>query len=76
MELTGEIAAIRGGLGDPVRLVGEFRRAVLLVPAADGPAGVVVNVADEDGSMFFPPVAGIVPDANAVYLGRDRGEVA
>ncbi|MCX4783123.1 SseB family protein [Streptomyces sp. NBC_01264] len=127
MELTGEIAAIRDGSGDPARLVGEFRRAVLLVPlpdgpdgglmsavsggirwiyaftdeealarfaeargdagreweflsvlgarlvdavipAADGPAGVAVNVADEDGSMFFPPVAGIVPDGSAVDL--------
>ncbi|MFF1410367.1 SseB family protein [Streptomyces sp. NPDC058289] len=133
MELTVEIAAIRDGLGDSGRLVGEFRRAVLLVPledgpegglmsaasggirwvyaftdeealarfaeargesgreweflsvlgarlvdavvpAAGGPVGVVVNVADEQGSMFFPPVAGIVPDANAVDL--DRGEVA
>ncbi|TDU74210.1 SseB family protein [Streptomyces sp. KS 21] len=134
MELTGEIAAVRDGRGDPARLVGEFRRAALLVPLTatadgtaesdgshgglmsavqggirwvyaftdeealarfagargaagrewpylsilgarlvdavvpmvDGPAGVVVNVADEDGSMFFPPVAGIVPDACAV----------
>ncbi len=131
MELTGEIAAIRDGRGDPARLVGEFRRSVLLVPLADGglmsavsggmrwiyaftdeealarfavargesgreweflsvlgarlvdavvptadrPAGVAVNVADGDGSMFFPPVEGIVPDASAVDLG-DRGEVA
>ncbi|CAM5620837.1 hypothetical protein SAVIM338S_05811 [Streptomyces avidinii] len=138
MELTGEIAAIRGGVGDPGRLVGEFRWAVLLVPLADGPdgpdgglmsavsggirwvyaftdeealsrfaaargeaeagreweflsvlgarlvdvvvpladgpAGAVVNVADEDGAMFFPPVAGIVPDGSAVDL--DRGAVA
>lgn len=133
MELTREIAAIRDGSGDPARLLGEFRRAVLLVPLADGPdgglmsavaggirwiygftdeealarfaeargeadreweflsvlgarlvdavvpmadgpAGVVVNVADEDGSMFFPPVAGIVPDESAVDL--DRGEAA
>lgn len=131
MELTGEIAAIRDGRGDPARLVGEFRRAVLLVPLAHGglmsavsggirwiyaftdeealarfaeahgesgreweflsvlgarlvdavvpmadrPAGVAVNVADGEGSMFFPPVAGIVPDASAVDLG-DRGEAA
>ncbi|MFD5141718.1 hypothetical protein [Streptomyces sp. NPDC058401] len=75
MELTVEIAAIRDGSGDPARLLGEFRRAVLLVPLAEGPAGVAVNVADGDGSMFFPPVAGIVPDANAVDpVGR--GEVA
>ncbi|WP_327304155.1 SseB family protein [Streptomyces sp. NBC_01298] len=136
MELTAEIEAIRDGLGDPARLLGEFRRAVLLVPLAEGPdgglmsavsggirwiyaftdeealarfaqargeaesarewdylsvlgarladavvpmadrpAGVVVNVADDDGSMFFPPVAGIVPDANAVDLAGP-GEVA
>ncbi|MCY0934207.1 SseB family protein [Streptomyces sp. H34-S4] len=132
MELTGEIEAVRDGRGDPARLLGEFRRAALLVPLADGPdgglmsaesggirwvyaftdeealarfarargeadaareweylsvlgarlvdvvvpmadgpAGVAVNVADEDGSMFFPPVAGIVPDANAVDLDPD-----
>ncbi|WP_030301057.1 SseB family protein [Streptomyces katrae] len=141
MELTEEIAAIRDGSGDPARLVGEFRRAALLVPltlpadesgesggiahsglmsavqggirwfyaftdeaalarfarargAGDreweyvailgarlvdavvpmvgGPAGVAVNVADEDGSMFFPPVKGIVPDAYAVDLDADE----
>ncbi|MCX5374985.1 SseB family protein [Streptomyces sp. NBC_00091] len=127
MELTAEIAAYRAGTGDPGRLVGEFRRAVLLVPLADdsagglmsavsggirwlyaftdeeafarfveargeaarewpylailgarlvdavvpevdGPAGIAVNVADEGGSMLFPPVAGIVPDGCAVDL--------
>ncbi|MCY0946705.1 SseB family protein [Streptomyces antarcticus] len=134
MQLTAEIEAIRDGVGDPDRLVGEFRRAALLVPfadgpdgglmsavsggirwiyaftdeealarfaeargeagreweflsvlgarlvdavvpMADGPAGVAVNVADGEGAMFFPPVAGIVPDANAVDLA-DRGEAA
>ncbi|MER7468412.1 hypothetical protein [Streptomyces sp. NPDC097981] len=138
MELTAEIAALRGGTGDPGRLVGEFRRAVLLVPRSggsahgegglmsavsggirwfyaftdeeamarfavargeagrewpylatlgarlvdavvpevDGPAGVAVNVADADGSMLFPPVAGIVPDASAVDVDPDSAEVA
>ncbi|WP_327415104.1 SseB family protein [Streptomyces sp. NBC_01233] len=125
MELTEEISAYRDGRGEPGRLVGEFRRAVLLapltdgadgglmsvvqggvrwlyaftdeaalarfaqargagdreweylsvlgarlvdaiVPMVDGPAGVAVNVADEDGSMLFPPVVGIVPEACAV----------
>lgn len=125
MELTAEIAAYRDGGGEPGRLVGEFRRAVLLapleagpdgglmsavqggvrwlyaftdeaalarftqargagdreweylailgarlvdviVPMVGGPAGVAVNVADEEGSMVFPPVLGIVPDACAV----------
>ncbi|CAM5515567.1 hypothetical protein SAVIM338S_03855 [Streptomyces avidinii] len=134
MELTGEIAAIRDGRGDPARLVGEFRRAALLVPLEDGadgglmsavlggvrwiyaftdeealarfaeargesgreweflsvlgarlvdavvpmadrPAGVAVNVADEDGSMFFPPVAGIVPEGSALDL-TDGGAAA
>ncbi|MFE9846395.1 hypothetical protein [Streptomyces goshikiensis] len=142
MALAAEIAAYRDGGGDPGRLVGEFRRAVLLAPLAeggagvdgargglmsavsggirwlyaftdeaalarfaeargeasrqwpyvailgarlvdavvamvDGPAGVAVNVADVDGSMLFPPVAGIVPDACAVDLDVDgRGAVA
>ncbi|AXE28310.1 hypothetical protein C0216_33230 (plasmid) [Streptomyces globosus] len=128
MELAAEIAEYRQGRAVPARVVGEFRRAVLLVPYADapdgalmsavsggirwlyaftdeealarfavargeadrewpylavlgarladavvpaveGPAGVAVNVADADGSMLFPPVAGIVPDAAAVDLG-------
>ncbi|MET9959571.1 hypothetical protein ABZ128_10910 [Streptomyces sp. NPDC006326] len=140
MELAAEIAAYRAGSGDPRRLVGEFRRAVLLAPLAgdgadaegglmsalsggirwfyaftdeealarfaeargeagrewpylailgarlvdavvpevDGPVGVAVNVADVDGSMLFPPVAGIVPDAYAVDIETENesGEVA
>ncbi|MFJ9637130.1 hypothetical protein [Streptomyces sp. NPDC101178] len=46
-----------------------FRGARLLdevIPAMGVPAGVAVNVADADGSMLFPPVVGIVPDAVAV----------
>ncbi|WP_329097644.1 hypothetical protein [Streptomyces sp. NBC_01439] len=38
MGLTAEISAYRAGLGDPRRLVGEFRRAALLVPRADAGA--------------------------------------
>ncbi|MEV6733543.1 MULTISPECIES: SseB family protein [unclassified Streptomyces] len=137
MGLTEEIADFREGRGDPGRLVGEFRRAALLVPVTDvaagagdaagglmsavsggirwfyaftdeealfrfarargedgrewpylavlgarlvdavvpqvdGPAGVAVNVADADGSMMFPPVAGIVPDACAVDVAAGR----
>lgn len=37
-----------------------------VIPAMGAPAGVAVNVADPDGSMLFPPVVGIVPDAVAV----------
>ncbi|MCX4959320.1 hypothetical protein [Streptomyces virginiae] len=131
MELTEEIAAYHDGTGEPGRLVGEFRRSVLLapleqgpggglmsavqggvrwvyaftdeaalarfaqargagdreweylailgarlvdaiVPMIDGPAGVAVNVADENGAMLFPPVVGIVPEACAV----DRADAA
>ncbi|WP_406095152.1 hypothetical protein [Streptomyces sp. NBC_01013] len=126
--LAERIADQRAGVGDPRALLGEFRRALVLVPidggglwtaesggvrwvcgftdevalarfaqarnALDGgggagrswefaelrgarlldeivpamgePAGVAVNIADPDGSMFFPPVAGIVPDAVAI----------
>lgn len=47
-----------------------------LIPALGEPAGVAVDVADEDASMLFPPAAGIVPDAAAVdvpggVLGED-----
>ncbi|MFB6559358.1 MULTISPECIES: hypothetical protein [unclassified Streptomyces] len=37
-----------------------------VIPTVDGPTGVAVDVADEDASMLFPPVVGIVPDACAV----------
>ncbi|PZT77962.1 MULTISPECIES: hypothetical protein [unclassified Streptomyces] len=126
--LADRIADQRAGVGDPRALLGEFRRALVLVPLVDGglwtaefggvrwvcgftdetalarfaqgrgsvdgaeaagrswefaelrgarlldevvpamgvPAGIAVNIADPEGSMFFPPVAGIVPDAVAV----------
>ncbi|MFG3252145.1 SseB family protein [Streptomyces sp. NPDC048172] len=130
MGLPEEIAALRGGRGDPGALVGELRRTAVLVltsgedgivtapyggvrwilaftdeealaryayarrarvdvewpyaavlgarlldavvPAQDGPTGVAVNVADDDGSMLFPPVKGIVPDAVAVTEGDEQ----
>ncbi|MFI5761458.1 hypothetical protein ACIA8F_10985 [Streptomyces sp. NPDC051563] len=58
MELTAEIAAIRSGAGDSGRLLGEFRRAVLLVPLPDGPdaglmsavsGGILLEQAKRDG---------------------------
>ncbi|MFB7274996.1 hypothetical protein [Streptomyces sp. NPDC056244] len=128
--LVERIAERRAGVGDPRALVGELRRALVLVPlvggglwtaelggvrwvcgftdeaalarfakARDGgdgqvsgrewefaeirgarlldevipamgvPAGVAVNIADPDGSMLFPPVVGIVPEAVAVDVG-------
>ncbi|MEU1486917.1 hypothetical protein [Streptomyces sp. NPDC005752] len=47
----------------------ELRGARLLdeiIPAMGVPAGIAMNIADPDGSMLFPPVTGIVPDAVAV----------
>ncbi|WP_314224619.1 hypothetical protein [Streptomyces zaehneri] len=40
-----------------------------LVPALGEPAGLAVDIATEDGSMFFPPVVGIVPESVAVDAG-------
>ncbi|MFE2102803.1 MULTISPECIES: hypothetical protein [unclassified Streptomyces] len=45
-----------------------------IVPALGEPAGLAVDIATEDGSMFFPPVVGIVADEVAVDTGR-AGEV-
>ncbi|MEW2632705.1 hypothetical protein AB0903_13870 [Streptomyces sp. NPDC048389] len=42
-----------------------------IVPTLGEPAGLAVDIATEDGSMFFPPVAGIVPDGVAV--DTDKG---
>ncbi|MFS4091660.1 SseB family protein [Streptomyces sp. AF1A] len=57
-----DYAALRGA-----RIVDE------IVPALGEPAGLAVDIATEDGAMFFPPVAGIVPEAVAVDAGP-RGE--
>ncbi|MFF0478336.1 hypothetical protein [Streptomyces sp. NPDC004284] len=130
MSLQEEIDTVRAGGGRPERMVGEFRRTVLLapvedggimsgkwggvrwvyaftgedalarfvvargadpaaeleyvailgarlldevVPSLDGPTGVAVDVADEERSMLFPPVSGIVPDAVAVDVRPEVG---
>ncbi|WP_435797391.1 hypothetical protein [Streptomyces clavifer] len=44
-----------------------------VVPSLDGPAGLAVDIATEGGSMFFPPTAGIVPDAVALDLDSEGG---
>ncbi|MDN3292616.1 hypothetical protein QWM81_00865 [Streptomyces ficellus] len=49
-----------------------------IVPSLGEPAGLAVDIASEDGSMFFPPVTGIVPagvavDTEAAEEGRGRG---
>jgi hypothetical protein len=48
----------------------------VIIPEAGGPAGVAVDVADEDASMLFPPVAGIVPDAVAVDVDEDGNRIS
>ncbi|WP_406497058.1 SseB family protein [Streptomyces sp. NBC_00846] len=40
-----------------------------VVPSLGEPAGLAVDIATEDGSMFFPPVVGIVPESVAVDAG-------
>ncbi|MGW8061194.1 hypothetical protein ACVV2G_02660 [Streptomyces ziwulingensis] len=42
-----------------------------IVPSLGEPAGLAVDIATQDGSMFFPPVAGIVPDGAAVDTGEE-----
>ncbi|KRV49132.1 hypothetical protein AQ490_21810 [Wenjunlia vitaminophila] len=37
-----------------------------VIPSLDGPTGIVVDAADTENSMTFPPVRGIVPDAVAL----------
>ncbi len=81
-EALARFAAARGagvgagagaGGGEYLSILGA-RLVDAVVPTVDGPTGVVVNVADEDGSMLFPPVVGIVPDAYAVDAGSGRAE--
>ncbi|MEU7327092.1 hypothetical protein [Streptomyces parvus] len=73
-----ERAAVEGtGAASRTWEYATFRGARLLdevIPAMGVPAGVAVNVADPDGSMVFPPVVGIVPDAVAVDADVPNGE--
>ncbi len=128
MELPDEMSTVRTGEGNLAALLGEFRRAAVLVPlfqnglmsgdfggirwiyaftseaalarfdaglgtaapatreditvlggrlldvvipSLGAPAGIAVDVADEDRSILFPPVVGIVPDRAAVDAGAD-----
>ncbi|MER5492483.1 SseB family protein [Streptomyces sp. NPDC002490] len=56
-----EYAALRGA-----RIVDE------VVPTLGEPAGLAVDVATEDGSMFFPPVVGVVGDGAAVDVEAEE----
>ncbi|MEU6391212.1 hypothetical protein [Streptomyces sp. NPDC046939] len=44
-----------------------------VVPSLAEPAGLAVDIATEDGAMFFPPVVGIVPDDCAVDAAESQG---
>ncbi|WP_311765341.1 hypothetical protein [Streptomyces zingiberis] len=57
-----------GGPGGPWEYASVLGARVLdvLVPGSDGPTGVAIDVAEEDGAMLLPPVRGIVPEAVAV----------
>jgi hypothetical protein len=64
-------ALARGAAPDvawPYQRVLGARLLDVVVSAAGGPCGVAVDVADRDGSMFFPPVVGVVPESVAVDL--------
>ncbi|MFF3747442.1 SseB family protein [Streptomyces kronopolitis] len=51
-----------------VRTVGA-RLLDVVIPAIEGPAGVVLDAGSAQ-AMVFPPVSGIVPDSAAVDLGE------
>ncbi|WP_369206051.1 hypothetical protein [Streptomyces sp. PU-14G] len=61
--------------GEPWEYVSVLGARLLdaVIPELDGPTGVAVNAADEDGSMLFPPARGIVPDEAAVDAAPDIG---
>ncbi|MDX3312056.1 hypothetical protein P1S61_23885 [Streptomyces sp. ME08-AFT2] len=64
--------ALHHGPGDrPVEYAALLGARIVdeIVPALGEPAGLAVDIATEDGSMFFPPVVGIVPEAVAVDGG-------
>ncbi|MEV6107981.1 hypothetical protein AB0M28_25240 [Streptomyces sp. NPDC051940] len=44
-----------------------------IIPAMGVPAGVAVDIGDEDTAMLFPPVRGIVPDDVAVDARDEDG---
>ncbi|MFC9816330.1 hypothetical protein ACFVJM_30205 [Streptomyces virginiae] len=75
-EALGRFAVARGAGGavhewEYLSILGA-RLVDAVIPAVEGPTGVAVDVADEDGSMLFPPVMGIVPDAYAMDAESDR----
>lgn len=68
----GEVAELADADWEFVAVLGA-RVLDRVIPDLGVPAGVAVDVADEEGSMLFPPVRGIVPDAVAVDLEAEGG---
>ncbi|MEW5625211.1 hypothetical protein AB1388_01335 [Streptomyces hydrogenans] len=67
--------AVHHGPGDrPMDYVALLGARIVdeIVPTLGEPAGLAVDIAEEDGSMFFPPVTGIVPNRAAVDAGAAR----
>ncbi|MDX3803329.1 hypothetical protein [Streptomyces sp. AK04-3B] len=64
--------ALHHGPGDrPVEYAALLGARIVdeIVPALGEPAGLAVDIATDEGSMFFPPVVGIVRDEVAVDAG-------
>jgi hypothetical protein len=70
----------RAGLDQPMDYAALLGARIIdeIVPSLGEPAGLAVDIATEDGSMFFPPVVGIVPDGVAVDVDvpKDGREVS
>ncbi|MEU9981720.1 hypothetical protein [Streptomyces sp. NPDC050856] len=76
MRLREEIAAVRGGAGRPERMLGEFRRSVLLAPISGGGlmsgerGGVrwLYAFTDEDALARFVTARGMDPATELEYV--------
>jgi hypothetical protein len=64
-EAPAEFALQRGAGDRPLECAVLLGARIVdeIVPSLGERAGLAVDIATEDGSMFFPPVTGIVPDA-------------
>ncbi|MFE1955470.1 hypothetical protein ACFW9D_33950 [Streptomyces sp. NPDC059524] len=74
-EALARFAELRMGRDRPMEYAALLGARIVdeVVPSLGEPGGLAVDVATEDGSMFFPPVVGIVPDSAAVDAGVPRG---
>ncbi|HLL35436.1 MAG TPA: SseB family protein [Streptomyces sp.] len=69
-------AELRAPGGQPMEYASLLGARIVdeIVPGMGEPAGLALDIATEDGAMFFPPVTGIVPDGAAVDTGRTGEE--